>query len=233
MIMNKIRPIRSFVHRERKLGKIRQTAVQELWNQYVLKPQEMLDVKKLPRSINIEIGFGMGEALFEIAKNQPDEFFIGIEVHLPGVAALLTKLKNEPLNNLKIYHHDALEILQNCIPSHCIDKIFLFFPDPWPKNRHHKRRIVQSSFMELIHKKLKYNGYFYAATDIEDYAIHITKIAAAGNFTPTDTYNLRPPTKFENRGIQAGRKIWDLVFIKNNGTIKIISKTITMVTHVS
>lgn len=231
--MNKIRPIRSFVRRERKLGKTRQIAVQELWDKYVLTPQEMLDIKTLPQPINIEIGFGMGEALFEMAKNKPDEFFIGIEVHLPGVAALLTKLKNEPLNNLKIYHHDALEILQNHVPNHCIDKIFLFFPDPWPKNRHHKRRIVQPVFIELIHKKLKDNGYFYAATDIEDYAIRITKIASAGNFILTDAPNLRPSTKFENRGIQAGRKIWDLVFIKNNGTIKSVSKTITMVAHVS
>jgi len=213
--MRTLKPIRSFVRRERKLGQTRQKAVQELWSKYVLPPQETLDIQGLPNSVNIEIGFGMGEALFKMAGANPNEFFVGIEVHLPGVAALLAKLNIQPLNNLKIYHYDAIEILQTCIPNYCINKIFLFFPDPWQKNRHHKRRIVQPAFVKLIHQKLKNDGYFCAATDIEDYAIHMIKTVTANNFTlMTDAPTLRPLTKFEQRGIREGRKIWDLAFIK-------------------
>jgi len=208
--MKTIKPIRSFVRRERKLGKKKQLIVQELWNKYVIDSQ--LELSSTKHSTNIEIGFGMGEFLFQIASENPQEFFIGIEVHLPGVANLLQKLKEHPLNNLKIYHHDAIEILQKYIPNSCIDKIFLLFPDPWPKRKHHKRRIIQSDFIKLIRAKLKDKGYFYVATDIEDYANYINKITIINGLKPCSHLNIHPPTKFEQRGIKAGRKIWNLAF---------------------
>ena len=214
--MKTLRPIRSFVHRERKLGYLRQEAVSLLWDQYVLNHQNgMINLDKLSRPINLEIGFGMGESLFKMVETFPSEQFIGIEVHLPGVAALLHKLKNKPLSNIKIYHYDAIEVLEKCIPNNCINKIFLFFPDPWPKRRHHKRRIVQPTFIKLIYDKLEDHGYFYAATDVEDYALHMVNTITAKNFKlALKTQASRHLTKFEQRGINEGRKIWDLTFTK-------------------
>jgi len=214
--MNRLKPIRSFVHRERKLGRLRQEAVQLLWDKYVINHQNgIIDFPKTANCINIEIGFGMGEMLFNLAQNNPQELFIGIEVHLPGIAALLAKLKIAPLDNLKIYHHDAIEILTNCIPDNCINNIFLFFPDPWPKQRHHKRRIVQPAFATLIYRKLKRNGCFYCATDIENYAEHIMRVLTTNNFIyEIEKSPSRPPTKFEQRGIREGRNIWNLSFSK-------------------
>lgn len=218
--MKTLKPIRSFVRRERRLGKVRQEAVKTLWDQYVIDYKKgMFDPKEFGnKKLNIEIGFGMGDSLFAMVLANPNEYFIGIEVHLPGVAALLTKLKNHPLPNIKIYNHDAIEILNNCIPNNCIDKILLFFPDPWQKRRHNKRRIVQSQFVQLIHNKLKTDGYFHVATDIKDYALHTIKTLHANNFHQIEINHNRPLTKFEQRGINNGRKIWDLVFTKNPTT---------------
>lgn len=220
--MNKfLRPIRSFVHRQKKLSKRQQLAFSTLSHQKISSP---LDFKKLfPREayIVLEIGFGMGDSLLQQAILYPENNYLGIEVHRPGIALLLTQIEKFKLKNIKVIHADATEILANFIPKNSLDLIQIFFPDPWPKTRHHKRRLVQPQFIELLHEKLKLNGKLHLATDWQDYAQHMLKVmgstskwqnaAKKNQFTPRPS--TRPTTKFEKRGQQLGHPIWDLVFL--------------------
>ncbi len=173
--------------------------------------------------IVLEIGTGMGEATAAIAQAMPQTGFIGCEVHPPGVGALLQRIETLGLQNLRIAHHDGLEVLRDQIPDATLDGIHLFFPDPWHKTRHHKRRIVQSDFIQLVHRKLKRGGCFHAATDWLPYAQHILEVLRASDLTNTSSSTdgfaekpwYRPLTKFENRGLKLGHGVWDLVFNKN------------------
>lgn len=168
----------------------------------------------------VEIGFGMGASLLEQATAHPDTDFIGIEVHAPGVGKLLDELDKRGLGNVRVYREDALRVLAEAIPEASLDALQLFFPDPWPKKKHHKRRIVQPAFVELVRSRLKIGGRFHMATDWEAYAEHMAEVMAAapgfantaseGVFVPRPDF--RPLTKFEARGERLGHGVWDLIF---------------------
>lgn len=168
----------------------------------------------------LEIGFGMGGSLAEMAKADADSNFIGVEVHRPGVGALLMKCAENGSTNLRAFCEDANEVLAKCIPDGSLQRVQLYFPDPWHKKRHHKRRLVQSEFVQNIRKKLAVGGVFHMATDWENYAEHMLEVmmAAEGfeNISNDNTYcerpDYRPITKFETRGQRLGHGVWDLLF---------------------
>lgn len=172
----------------------------------------------------IEIGFGNGIQTAHMAELYPHINFVGIEVHMPGVGQLLSQIQERKLENLRIMRHDAVEVLQNCVLDGQAERFLLFFPDPWPKKKHHKRRIVQTDFTKLIIQKLKSDGYFHMATDWEEYALHMLETiniekdlsnqSANNEYIPPPEYRLT--TKFENRGIKRGHGVWDLLFQKIN-----------------
>ena len=155
-----------------------------------------------------------------MAERQPEQDFIGIEVHRPGVGHLLRLLEERAIGNVRIYNADAVQVLEECLPDESLDRILLFFPDPWHKKRHHKRRIVQAGFVDLLARKLKPGGILHMATDWEDYAEHMLAVmqasdafsnrAGTGSFSPRPDY--RPATKFEQRGLRLGHVVRDLVF---------------------
>lgn len=185
----------------------------------VLQPQAVFG-RQAP--LTLEIGFGMGQSLLQMAKDAPEQDFIGVEVHRPGVGALLNGMLTDAVDNVRIYSCDAIEVLNQCIADASLDRLLLFFPDPWHKSRHHKRRIVQPAFAALVHKKLKQGGVLHMATDWEPYAEHMLEImnAASGykNLSADNTWIPRPAerpvTKFEQRGERLGHGVWDLKFIK-------------------
>lgn len=170
----------------------------------------------------LEIGFGNGDSLAEIARHHPDNDYIGIEVHRPGVGHLLMKIEELGLSNLRVMCADAVEVLEQQIPDGSLDGLYLFFPDPWHKKRHHKRRQVQPSWAQLVRRKLKCGGRLHMATDWQHYAEHMLEVLTAaegfentspsGNYVPKPDY--RPETKFERRGQRLGHGVWDLVFEK-------------------
>ncbi|GGM03988.1 tRNA (guanine-N(7)-)-methyltransferase [Pseudomonas asuensis] len=174
--------------------------------------------RQAPRTF--EIGFGMGHSLLEMAAAAPEQDFIGVEVHRPGVGALLNGLLTQQLSNVRVYSCDALEVLRQCVPDASLDRLLLFFPDPWHKARHHKRRIVQPEFAELVRSKLKVGGVLHMATDWEPYAEYMLEIMSAapgyrnqaldGTYVPRPEE--RPITKFERRGERLGHGVWDLKF---------------------
>jgi len=219
-----IRKVRSFVKREGRLTKGQERALTENWQTMGLHHSDgMIDpasVFENDQPLVLEIGFGMGKSLVEMAKNSPELNFIGIEVHKPGVGACISLAVDEGVTNLKLYEHDAIEILANCIPDQSLTTVQLFFPDPWHKKKHHKRRIVQASFVKSIRQKLKIGGVFHMATDWQNYAEcmleDMQSIEGFENLSATNNYvprpDSRPLTKFENRGQRLGHGVWDLQF---------------------
>jgi len=173
--------------------------------------------------VTIEIGFGMGASLAEQAKRYPERNFIGIEVHRPGVGSLLVRMKEYELANIRVISHDAVEVLADMIEDNSLDLVQLFFPDPWHKRRHHKRRIVNEQFVQLVHKKITPQGYFHMATDWQNYAENMLQVmqSASGwkNCSETGGYipkpEDRPVTKFQKRGEGLGHGVWDLMFQKS------------------
>lgn len=223
--MKTIKTIRSFVKRQRRLSPNQQKIFNARWEIYGLDISTgETPIKKLLNnntSLALEIGFGMGTTLFNYAKKYPTQNFIGIEVYQPGVAALLTQLQTQPLNNIRIYKEDAILVLQKCIPNDSLMKVLIFFPDPWPKKRHHKRRLIQPEFIELLQKKLKSKGILHIATDWEEYANYIISVLKNNRaFTKlklseySHILSDRIPTKFEQNGKKQGYEIADLLFIK-------------------
>ncbi|HEB56424.1 MAG TPA: tRNA (guanosine(46)-N7)-methyltransferase TrmB [Gammaproteobacteria bacterium] len=222
------RRIRSFVLREGRLTKGQQQALDGLFPRFgVSLSQGPLDFASLfgrpPGSQGLtilEIGFGNGISLAEMAAKHPQNDYFGIEVHRPGVGNLLLQMEAQGLKNIRVSHDDAIEVLQQQIPDQALDAVYLFFPDPWHKRKHHKRRIVQPEFVQLIHGKLKIGGIFHMATDWQHYAQHMMKVMnlAAGfeNNAGTDQYthrpDYRPLTKFEQRGHRLGHGVWDIIF---------------------
>ena len=221
-----LRRIRSFVRREGRLTKGQQRALIELFPRYGITLQQgIIDFDALfgRRGARIlEIGFGNGASLAEMATEHPENDYLGIEVHRPGVGNLLLQIEKQSLNNIRVSNDDAIEVLEQQIPDESLDAVYLFFPDPWHKKKHHKRRIVQPAFVNLIQRKLKPGGIFHMATDWENYAEHIMaamrtaagfkNIAGEGQYTARPAY--RPLTKFEQRGHRLGHGVWDLVFRK-------------------
>jgi tRNA (guanine-N7-)-methyltransferase len=208
------RPIRSFVRRAGRLTVAQERALAELWPRYGLDytphPLDLDTIfgRRAPRIV--EIGFGNGEALATMAAAAPDEDFIGIEVHEPGVGHCLLRIEALGLGNVRLVCHDAIEVLQHQLPPGSLAAVHLFFPDPWPKKRHHKRRIVQPDFVALVADRLEAGGILHVATDWPEYAEHMAAVvAASGRFGPADPASGRPRTRFQARGERLGHPIWD------------------------
>lgn len=218
------RAIRSFVRRQGRFTPAQRAAWDRLWAGCGLDPADgKLDpVSVFPgcSRLVVEIGFGMGYTLAELAARDPACGFVGIEVHRPGVGKLLALAGEQGLGNVRVYCHDAVEVLERCIPDAALDALLLFFPDPWHKKRHHKRRLVQPPFVALVQRKLKPGGIFHLATDWEDYAGQMLAViesqpgwlnlAGAGCFAPRPA--TRPQTRFEARGLRLGHAVHDLLF---------------------
>jgi tRNA (guanine-N7-)-methyltransferase len=222
--MENHRAIRSFVLRQGRLTPAQQRAVETLLPVYgVSYAAEPLDLdhafgRQAPKIL--EIGFGMGAATAQIAAANPDKDYLGIEVHTPGVGNLLKLMEEQELTNLRVIQHDAVEVLRHMIADASLDGVHIFFPDPWPKKRHHKRRLLQAEFVALLCSKLKLGGYLHFATDWEEYAQWTLEVLRAepklantvADYAPRPEY--RPLTKFEQRGLNLGHGVWDLIFTR-------------------
>ena len=218
------RSIRSFVVRAGRMTAAQQRAWRELWPSWgVGRDREPFDfVAMFGRAgpVTLEIGFGNGESLVTLAAAHPGRNFLGIEVHPPGVGHLLLRCEAGRATNVRVACDDAVELLQQCVPDGSVDELLLYFPDPWPKKRHHKRRIVQPAFVELVARKLGPGGVFRMATDWQPYAEHMLATASAcamlRNESATQDYverpASRPVTRFERRGQRLGHGVWDLAF---------------------
>lgn len=217
------RRIRSFIRRQGRITPGQQEALDHLWSVYCLDSDAKLDFTEVfgrVAPLFMEVGFGNGESLLAMAQAHPENNFIGVEVHKPGVGRLLNRLQQLQINNVRIYCHDAVEVLERAIADSSLSTVLLFFPDPWHKKKHHKRRIVQPEFLDLLAKKLQPGGVFHAATDWGHYAEHIlSELKAHSSFenqSPTGTYSERPQyrivTKFERRGLKLGHGVWDIIF---------------------
>lgn len=224
-----LRPIRSFVIREGRMTAGQKRALDELWGQYGLNVGDFegnaLDLDCVfgrPAKTFLEIGFGDGGALLEMAKANPGQNFIGVEVHRPGVGKLLLDVEREGLLNVRVFQEDGNDVLARAIKGDSLDGVNLFFPDPWHKKRHHKRRILQPGFLELVVEKLRPQGHFHFASDWEPYAQEalmllgdtpgLANCAGQGQFCKRPTS--RPLTKFERRGHRLGHGVWDIIMEK-------------------
>ncbi|MGC7405116.1 tRNA (guanosine(46)-N7)-methyltransferase TrmB [Pandoraea pneumonica] len=219
------RRIRSFVRRAGRSSEAQKRAFDTLGPQFLVPyAPETLDWPAAFARPNapriLEIGFGMGDGTAHIAKVRPDDDFLGVEVHEPGVGALLKLIGTTPLSNVRIIQHDAVEVVENMLPEASLDGVHVFFPDPWHKKRHHKRRLLQPPFVALLASRLKPGGYLHCATDWQEYAEQMLEVLGAeptlentaADYAPRPDY--RPVTKFENRGLRLGHGVWDLVFKK-------------------
>jgi len=216
--------IRSFIRRQGRITPGQQLALDNYWDVYGLDPNADYDFAEVfgrDAPFCVEIGFGNGESLAKMAAANPGINYIGIEVHRPGVGHLILQLAEQGIDNVRIYCHDAIEIMENKLADHSLAGVHLFFPDPWPKKKHHKRRIVRPSFADLLARKLKSGGYFHAATDWQNYAEHMLEVlsvenrlinAAGRGADYCERPDYRPLTKFEQRGLRLGHGVWDLVF---------------------
>lgn len=219
------RRIRSFVLRQGRLTKGQEKALTDHWPQFGIDyTPNLIDLTQVygrQASLKIlEIGFGMGETTAKIAQSMPNADFLGVEVHTPGVGGLLKLIGELSLSNVRIVQHDVVDVLNHMLEDGALDGIHIFFPDPWHKKRHHKRRLIQAEFVKLLCAKLKSGGYLHVATDWQDYAewvLDILKVEPlleniASDYAPKPEY--RPLTKFENRGIKLGHGVWDLIFTR-------------------
>lgn len=218
------RPVRSYVLRQGRISHAQQRAYDALLPvfaiTYCAHPIDLAAEFGRVAPQVMEIGFGMGESTAEIATSRPDTDFIGVEVHTPGVGSLLKQLGERDLKNVRVIQHDAVEVLQHMLAENTLSGIHIFFPDPWPKTRHHKRRLIQPEFVRLLASRLCPGGYIHAATDWEHYAEHILATFqnesllenTANGYAPRPTY--RPLTKFEQRGLKLGHGVWDILFKK-------------------
>lgn len=219
-----LRRVRSFVRREGRLTPAQAHALQELWPRYGLElAPEPLDLdavfgRQAPRVL--EIGFGDGEGLLETASAHPERDYLGIEVHRPGVGRLLRGVESGQIPNVRAWCADAVEVLDTQLCDASLDAVHVFFPDPWPKKRHHKRRLIQPAFAQLVRRRLKIGGLLHSATDWGDYAEHMRDVLeaadgfenalGAGQFAPRP--GDRPLSKFERRGQALGHPVWDLLY---------------------
>ena len=215
------RPVRSYILRQGRLTKFQESGIKKFAPKYTIPFQKMqlnLDLAFPKKNkIILEIGFGMGDTTFKMAKEMPDSNFLAIEVHSPGVGSLLNKINLSQLKNLKIVQHDAIEVMNEMIPNKSLDGIHIFFPDPWPKKKHHKRRLLKKSFLKLMESKLNQSGYIHIATDWEAYALEIITLVEENKSYKISKRNLndkphsRPLTKYENRGLRLGHQVWDII----------------------
>jgi tRNA (guanine-N7-)-methyltransferase len=205
------RGIRSYVLRQSRTTAAQQRALDELSATYGIAYRQAL-LEPRARPLVLEIGSGMGETTAAIAAAQPDTDFIAVEVHGPGVGSLLKRIDEQGLKNLRVIRHDAVEALEHMIADASLAGMHLFFPDPWPKKRHHKRRLVQPPFAALAARKLAPGGYLHAATDWPDYAAQMAEVFDAEPMLMRAAARERPATKFERRGVRLGHEVRDLVY---------------------
>ncbi|TAK75142.1 MAG: tRNA (guanosine(46)-N7)-methyltransferase TrmB [Aquabacterium sp.] len=218
------RAIRSFVLRAGRMGTGQQKALEDLGPRFVLpyraEPLNLAAAFGREAPTVLEIGFGMGGATAQIAQARPDTDYLGVEVHTPGVGALLKLIGEQGLTNLRIVQHDAVEVLDHMLAPGSLAGVHVFFPDPWHKKKHHKRRLIQPAFVSRLLTRLAPGGYLHCATDWQPYAEHMLEVLSAEpglvntaeGYAPKPDY--RPLTKFENRGLKLGHGVWDLVFKK-------------------
>ncbi|MDZ4098069.1 MAG: tRNA (guanosine(46)-N7)-methyltransferase TrmB [Methylophilaceae bacterium] len=221
----KHRPIRSFVLRQGRLTPAQQRAIETNMPRFgVAYSPVLLDLNALfgrEQSAKVlEIGFGMGDSTAVIAKTNPEVDYLGIEVHGPGVGNLLRLIESEKLTNLRLIQHDAVEVLNQMVADGALDGVHIFFPDPWHKKRHNKRRLIQADFIKMLCSKMKAGAYIHVATDWQDYAEWVLEVLSAESmlentsvdYAPRPEY--RPLTKFEKRGLNLGHGVWDLIFLR-------------------
>lgn len=224
----KMREIKSFVKRQRRLTTRQEKALSYGWPEFGITVSE--DVLSLDTAFKrsapkiCEIGFGHGDTLIPMAKNNPACDYLGIEVHEPGVAATLLQIIEQDIKNIRIIENDAVKVIQNHIPDNTFSRVHIYFPDPWHKKRHHKRRLIQADFIELIRQKLCVGGVIHCATDWENYATHMMSVLSENTglkncigdhlYADNATLKLRDNTKFERRGLKLGHGVWDLLFTK-------------------
>ena len=220
------RTIRSYVLRQGRLTLGQERAFATLWPRFGVEfTGEILDLPLLfgnDHPVYLEIGFGNGDSLAQMAAANPDHNYLGIEVHSPGVGHLLLKIEELGLSNIRILRHDAVEVVTKGIRDGALEGAFLFFPDPWHKKRHHKRRILQPALLRQLARVIRPGGLFHAATDWENYAEHMMRVLTdspdfenrlgPGNYSERPGY--RPLTKFEQRGQRLGHGVWDLLFTR-------------------
>lgn len=216
-----MRTIRSFVKREGRLTRGQERAMTVLWPKYGIAYDAGTSID-LPNPLILEIGFGMGHSLCEMARANPQNHYLGVEVHTPGVGTLLMDIEKHDLKNIQVMMHDAVEVIDNMLGNNSLDGVQIFFPDPWHKKRHHKRRLISPEFVGKLAPKIKSGGFIHLATDWENYAEQMMEVlTAAEPFENTQGENQfmpnpgdRPKTKFENRGERLGHGVWDLMFTK-------------------
>ena len=216
--------IRSFVTRAGRLSTAQERAIDILGPRFCLHYEKtLLDFEQTfgrNAPTVLEIGFGMGGTTAEIAAGMPDKNFLGVEVHTPGIGSLLKLIGEQQLENIRIIQHDAVEVLTNMIAPGSLAGVHVFFPDPWHKARHNKRRLIQGPLVQMLASRLMPGGYLHCATDWEEYAVQMLEVLGAepalrntaDGYAPRPVY--RPVTKFENRGLKLGHGVWDLVFEK-------------------
>jgi len=214
------RPIRSFVKRQGRMTAGQSRALTTEWPRFGIdygqSDLDFSDAFGREAPVTLEIGFGNGDNLIDMARQAPETNFLGIEVHEPGVGHCLMKISEHRLENVRVMKHDAIEVLRDMIADHSLARVNLFFPDPWPKKRHHKRRIVNQDFVALLAQKLSAGGIFHVATDWENYAEHIAEVmAATQNFEPLDQLpGDRSVSRFDNRGQRLGHSNWEQAWCK-------------------
>jgi tRNA (guanine-N7-)-methyltransferase len=222
--MTERRPIRSFVLRQGRVSNAQRQALETLMPEYGISfGTDLLNFEHIfGRSAPafLEIGFGMGETTAAIAREHPHNDYLAVEVHTPGVGSLLKQIKELGLTNIRVLQRDVVELLQHGLPPESLAGVHIFFPDPWPKSRHHKRRLIQPAFVTLLCRHLKPGGYIHAATDWQNYGEQMLAVFAdqsqlvntAVDFASRPAY--RPLTKFEQRGLRLGHGVWDVIFRK-------------------
>lgn len=218
------RRIRSFVLRQGRITPAQEQAFAAHWSRFgVDSGTGLLELDALfarAAPVVLEIGFGNGAQLLHAASNEPERNFIGIEVHRPGVGRLMNGLAEAGLENVRLFQHDAVEVLGQQIPEGSLDEVRIYFPDPWPKKRHHKRRLIQPPLVQLLASRIRPGGYIHLATDWQEYAEQMLAVLSAepmlantaAGYAPRPHY--RPQTKFETRGLKLGHGVWDVVFRK-------------------
>lgn len=219
------RPIRSFVIRSGRMTESQRQGLDTHLEKWGLTLSEtainFTEVFNNTQPLVMEIGFGMGDSLAQMAEQQPENNFIGVEVHSPGIGRLLALVANKELNNIRVFNDDAVKVLQQSVADHSMHRLNLYFPDPWHKTKHHKRRLVKPDFLALVYSRLETGGLLHIATDWQPYADYVLKlmqnqslfknIAGDAKFVNPQDYG-RPETKFERRGQRLGHGVWDMVF---------------------
>ncbi|KTD23991.1 MULTISPECIES: tRNA (guanosine(46)-N7)-methyltransferase TrmB [Legionella] len=220
------RTIKSYVLRGGRVSHRQQLALEHLLPTYELSVEQgFWDLQSIfgrKAKTIVEVGFGMGASLVAMAQQQPECNFIGIEVHKAGIGSLVADLYEQAITNVRVVSKDAVEVLKHHVPDESLAGVQIFFPDPWPKKRHHKRRLIQAEFVELLVRRLEMGGFIHCATDWQDYAEHMKLVLSQqqrlinqqtdGDFSPRPI--TRPLTKFEQRGQRLGHGVWDLIYIK-------------------